>query len=160
MGFTYLFCLDEMSIPGHLNDRKVRVTEGLVGEYETAEREVSANPEEAHSDDEDIEQAEEQERQIIKEGIERKRENDRRQVARKKNLEKKEKKEEKPEQAKKQAEAVEEHNKSKPISKQKQKKIKKMKERYGEMDEEDKELALKLTGVYFIFKAICIVKRT
>jgi len=117
MGFTYLFCLDEMSIANHINDRKIRVAD--LGTQEQEDESVSDSPVEDHK------------------------------VEKEPKDEEKQKKE--PKQNKKPSKVVEvkkeEKKKAKPISKHKQKKIKKMKEKYGELDDDERELILKLIGV-------------
>lgn len=124
MGFTYLFCVDEMSIANHINDRKVRVSD----------LEMQEQDEESASDSpiEDTTVEEKLKEEKIK-------------------FEEKQKKVNKPKK-KLPVEPVEtkkeEKKKPKTISKHKQKKIKKMKERYGELDEDERELMLKLIGVF------------
>jgi predicted ribosome quality control (RQC) complex YloA/Tae2 family protein len=117
MGFTYLFCLDEMSIPNHINDRKIRVAD--LGVQEQEDESGSDSPVEDNK---------------IETKVEEKR----------KKEQKPNKKPTKPVEVKAE---VKKEEKKKQISKHKQKKIKKMKEKYGELDEDERELVLKLIGV-------------
>eukprot|EP01022_Parablepharisma_sp_SALTPOND_P004315 TRINITY_DN120086_c0_g1_i1.p1 TRINITY_DN120086_c0_g1~~TRINITY_DN120086_c0_g1_i1.p1 ORF type:complete len:690 (-),score=178.76 TRINITY_DN120086_c0_g1_i1:4773-6842(-) len=124
MGFTYLFCLDEPSIANHINDRKVRVVED--------ESLLYGQPTE--------ENVEPEEEPVIEPPVV------------KKSIKQPQKEKKQPAAKEKEKPKTEERKKAnKPLSKHKQKKIKRMKEKYGDLDEEDKELVLKLIGVSWFY---------
>ncbi len=47
MGFTFLFCLDESSVANHINDRKLRTTEGLIVDEDAPPLKSSPSPQPA-----------------------------------------------------------------------------------------------------------------
>jgi len=160
MGFSLLFKLGEDSLAHHLGERKLNVEEGELvltpaisttsWEEESAEliepaaqEEIPDEPEEplhetiieAEAEGEAVEHEEEQ----VEEDKEEPEEAEPEEVKREKPAKpKKKQNQKKPEETKPQP--------VKPMSKTKKNKLKKIKEKYGEQDDEERALALKLLG--------------
>lgn len=148
MGFTYLFYLDESCIPNHINDRKIRVAEAseiLPTEPPKPESEIEkeaeniAKEQQAKLEEKQKKKLKQQQKQAEK--LKEKQDHPPEKAEKVEKAEKLIKTDEIPEKPEK--------TKKTKISKAKQKKIKKMKEKYGDMDDEDRELMLKLIGVFF-----------